>query len=85
MSPTQVLTTVNAPSSKQLDVQALIHCLLDPMAAEYHPGHMSSFFGEVDLGLQVEFAHQFKITDEQLIAAARAFSKFSGQSYPLAK
>ncbi len=85
MSPAQVLTTVNAPYSKQLDAQALVHCLLDPVAAEDHPGHMSSFFGEVDPDLQIEFAHQFKVTDEQLIAAAKAFSKFSGQSYPLAK
>jgi hypothetical protein len=85
MSPAQVLTTVNAPYSKQLDAQALVDCLLDPVAAELYPGHMSSFFGEVDPDLQIAFAKQFKITHKQLIVAARAFSKFSGQSYPLAK
>jgi hypothetical protein len=35
--------------------------------------------------LQVELAHLLKVTDEQLTAAAKAFSKFSGQSYTLAK
>jgi hypothetical protein len=85
ISPTLVLTTVNAPYSRQLDAQGLVRCLLDPVAAEDHPGHMSSFFGEVKPDLQVEFAHQFNVTNEQLIAAAQNFSKFSGQSYPLAK
>jgi hypothetical protein len=76
---------VNAPYSKQLDAYALVHCLFDPAEAEKYPGHMSSFFAEVDPHLQIEFAHLFKVTDEQLTAAAKAFSKFSGQSYTLAK
>jgi hypothetical protein len=85
MSPAQVLTTVNAPYSKQLDAQELVHCPPDPLAAEDNPGHMSSFFGEVHPDLRIKFAHQFNVTDEQLFAAANAFAKFSGQSYPLAK
>jgi hypothetical protein len=84
MSPALVLTTVNAPYSKQLEAEELIHCLLDPEAAQEYPGHVSSFFGEVKPQLQVEFAQQFNVTKEQLIAAAQAFAKFSGQSYPLA-
>ena len=80
MSPVQVLTTVNAPYSKQLNADALVRCLLDPAEAEKYPGHMSSFFVEVDPQLQVEFAHLFKVTDEQLTAAAKAFSKFSGHT-----
>jgi hypothetical protein len=84
MSTALVLTTVNAPYSKQLEAEELIHCLLDPEAAQECPGHVSSFFGEVKPQLQVEFAQQFNVTKEQLIAAAQAFAKFSGQSYPLA-
>jgi hypothetical protein len=45
---------------------------------------MSSFFGEVSPALQIDFAHQFSITDEELVAAAKAFAIYSGESYPLA-
>ena len=84
MSPDLVLTTVNAPFSKKLDAQELVHCLLDPAAAKALPGHMSSFFGEVTPALQVEFASVFNVTESQLSAAAKAFATYSGESYPLA-
>jgi hypothetical protein len=83
-SPALVLATVNAPYSQQLDAQGLVHCLLDQAAAKAVPGHMSSFFGEVEPALQVGFAHLFDITDTELMAAAKAFAKYSGESYPLA-
>jgi hypothetical protein len=79
-----VLATVNAPHSKQLTAQQLVHCLLDPVKAQAVPGHMSAFFGEVKPHLQIDFAHQFSVTDEQLATAAKAFAAYSGQSYPLA-
>jgi hypothetical protein len=84
MSPTLVLTTVNAPFSKKLDALELVHCLLDPDAAKAMPGHMSSFFGEVTPALQVSFASMFNVTEPQLLAAAKAFAMYSGESYPLA-
>jgi hypothetical protein len=84
MSPALVLTTVNAPYSEQLDAQGLAHCLLDQSAAKAMPGHMSSFFGEVSPALQVYFAHLFNITDAELVAAAKAFAMYTGESYPLA-
>jgi hypothetical protein len=84
MSPALVLTTVNAPYSKQLDAQQLAYCLLHPAAALQFPGHMSSFFGEVQPDLQLGFARLFDITDDQLSHAAKAFASFSGESYPLA-
>ena len=84
MNPALVLTTVNAPYSKQLTAQELAYCLMDQVAAQNVPGHMSSFFGEVDPELQVGFAHQFGITTPELSAAAKAFSSYSGESYPLA-
>ena len=79
-----VLATVNAPHSKQLSAQELVHCLLDPAGAQARPGHMSAFFGEVKPHLQLGFAQQFNVTYEQLVAAAKAFAAYSGQSYALA-
>jgi hypothetical protein len=79
-----VLATVNAPHSMQLTAQDLAHCLQDHAAARALPGHMSSFFGEVKPELQCEFARLFGISRPQLAAAAKAFSSYSGESYPLA-
>lgn len=79
-----VLNTVNAPYSTQLDAQQLVYCLLDEAAAKATPGHMSSFFGDVQPELQCEFADHFKIPHSKLVAAAKAFSKYSGEVYPLA-
>jgi len=84
ISPDLVLTTVNAPHSRQLSAQELAHCLQDREAAKAFPGHMSSFFGEVTPKLQQEFADLFGISREQLVAAAKAFSDYSGAFYPLA-
>jgi hypothetical protein len=84
MTSVLVLATVNAPHSKQLDAQALAHCLRDQTAAKGVPGHMSSFFGEVKPALQIEFAHLFNITDAELLAAVKAFAIYSGEAYPLA-
>ena len=84
MNPTLVLTTVNAPYTLQLSAQELAVCLLDYAAARAVPGHMSSFFGEVQPDRQRAFADAFGITHAQLVAAARAFSDYSGESYPLA-
>jgi len=79
-----ILTTVNAPYSKQLTAQELAHCLLDHEAAKSFPGHMSSFFGEVLPESQKKFAAHFNIEDAKLVAAAKAFSSYSGEFYPLA-
>jgi hypothetical protein len=79
-----VLTTVNAPHSKQLDARTLAHCLLDLAAAKRMPGHVSSFFSEVDPALQLEFAEMFNIAKAQLVASAKAFAVYTGESYPLA-
>jgi hypothetical protein len=36
---------------------------------------MSSFFGEVKPALQLDFAHQYGITDAQVKAAAKSFAQ----------
>ena len=84
MNAALVLTTVNAPYSQKLDSQALANCLLHPEAALAVPGHMSSFFGEVNPDLQIAFANLVNVSEEQLVASAKAFAKYSGESYALA-
>lgn len=84
MSPVLILTTVNAPYSQQLDAQELAYYLLHPAEAKTMPGHMSSFFGDVTPDLQLAFAAMFNISEVQLVAAAKSFAAYSGQSYPLA-
>jgi hypothetical protein len=84
MSPALILTTVNAPYRRWLGVNQLVQCLQDHEAAKAVPGHMSSFFGEVEPSLQVSFAAHFGISEPQLVAAAKAFAAYSGESYPLA-
>jgi hypothetical protein len=85
MSPiSSVLTTVNAPYSKKLDAEDLAYCLVHPEAARAAPGQMSAFFGEVAPDLQKVFASKFHVSEAKLIAAAKAFSKYSGELYPLA-
>ena len=79
-----LLTTVNSPYSEQVDAATLAHCLIDLTAAKAKPGHVSSFFGEVDPALQIAFAESVGITYTALVAAAKAFAEYSGESYPLA-
>jgi hypothetical protein len=80
-----VLATINAPHKERLDTQGLARCLSDHAAAKAKPGHMSCFFGELTPDLQVAFAHLVGITQAELVAAAKAFALYSGQSYPLAE
>ncbi len=79
-----VLATINAPHSEKLDGDALTNCLLNQTAAKEKPGHMSAFFGEVAPEDQKGFAALFGIPEATLIDAAKAFARYSGESYPLA-
>lgn len=83
-SPAMVLATVNASHSKKLGAHELVHCLLDPTSAKAACGPVSSFFGDVEPELQIAFAEMYGITHAHLVAAAKTFAEFSGQSYPLA-
>jgi hypothetical protein len=82
--PASVLTTVNAPYSKTLDAAELAHCLMDPDAAKAHPGHMSSFFGEVPTNLQALFCEAVGISSAQHQWAAATFAAYSGETYQIA-
>lgn len=80
-----VMATVNAPYREQLKASELALCLSDLAHAKLMPGHVSSFFGEIDPVLQLEFARQFNITHADLTRTAKDFASFSGQSYALAR
>jgi hypothetical protein len=79
-----VLTTVNAPYSKQLDGAGLAACLRDLALGKAYPGHVSSFLGEVPVEDQLAFAAEFGIGSGALRAFASEFAKWSGESYKLA-
>ena len=79
-----VLTTINAPYSKQLDGAGLAHCLSDITLAKQYSGQVSSFLGEVPFALQTIIAAEFGISLDDLKALASSFSMWSGESYPLA-
>ena len=77
-----VLATVNAPYTRQVSAQELANCLRDHDTAKAMAAHMSSFLGDVQPDLQVEFAKEFDVSRAQLAAAARAFAAYSGGSFP---
>jgi hypothetical protein len=54
VTPVLVLSTVNARYSQKLDAQMLAQCLLELAAAKQMPGHVSSFFSEVESALQLD-------------------------------
>jgi hypothetical protein len=84
MNAALILTTVNASYSQKLDAHTLADCLLRADAALGVPGHMSSFFGDVKPDLQIAFANMVNVSHEQLVASAKAFANYSGESYALA-
>lgn len=79
-----VLTTVNAPYSKQLDGAGLAHCLSDLDLAKTYSGQVSSFLGEVPVDWQLEFAAAYNISSDDLAKFASTFSKWTGETYKLA-
>jgi len=83
-SPVIILTTVNAPFSNALDAGQLAACLMDVTAAKLNPGHLSAFFGEVPVDDQVAFAKAKGIPLALMAKVAKAFSDYSGETYPIA-
>ncbi len=83
-SPVAILTTINAPFSNALDAGQLAACLMDVTAAKLKPGHVSAFFGEVPVEDQVAFAKAKDIPLTLMTKVAKAFSAYSGETYPIA-
>lgn len=76
-----VLATVNAPYSKKLDAAALAECLRAPASMRTALGPMSSFFYDVDIDLQRQFALSHGISLDTLSAAAALFGTWSGMHW----
>ena len=79
-----VLTTVNAPYSKQLDAAGLADCLSDLELAKAYSGQVSSFLSEVPVEWQLEFAAKHNISSCELGRFASTFSEWTGETYNLA-
>jgi len=75
-----VLSTVNAPYSKQLDGAGLAYCLSHIEAAKAFSGQVGSFFSEISVADQLGFAAEFGISSEALAAQ---FGDWAGESYRL--
>ena len=76
-----VLTTVNAAYSKKLDAGTR-PLSAGPKCSQGRVWPHVIVFGDVKL--QIAFAQIHGITHAQLVAAAKAFAAYSGQSYPFA-
>jgi len=83
-SPVTILTTVNAPFRNALDAGQLAACLMDVSAAKLNSGQVSAFFGEVPVDDQVAFAKAKDIPLTLMTKVAKAFSAYSGETYPIA-
>jgi hypothetical protein len=75
---TLVLATVNAPYSAKLDAAAIVACLGEPAAMKAASGPMSSFFYDVAIDLQRQFARTHGVAPETLERAAKLFGTWSG-------
>ena len=75
---TLVLATVNAPYSLKLDAADVVACLCNPAAMRAASGPMSSFFYDVAVELQREFALAHGVSLHTLARAATLFGTWSG-------
>lgn len=75
-----VITTINIPYSKKLDVQTLVSCLKNPDDVRFFSGPMSSFFTDVSAELKREFAAFHELSEIEMKVASDAFAVWSGKS-----
>jgi hypothetical protein len=78
------LSKINAPFRAHLSADDVAACIRSVEMAHKRPGHMASFFGELSPEIQMAFADTMGIERQALVAAARAFSKWSGEHYEIA-
>jgi hypothetical protein len=76
-----VMATVNAPYSEKLDAGTLAHYLADPEEMEFAAAHLGSFFYEVKVSLQKEFAKAHGVSMASLSGAAAHFDAYSGHTW----
>jgi uncharacterized protein YqgV (UPF0045/DUF77 family) len=78
-SPASILTTVNAPYATYVDAARLADCLESVEAAHQAMGQVYSFFTEVPIARQAEFARTFGVSSASLAKLAEYLSIQSGQ------
>lgn len=78
------LSKINAPFRAHVSADDVAACIQSVEMAQQRPGHMSSFFGELSPEIQLGFVNAMGIDRQALVAAARAFSKWSGERYEIA-
>jgi hypothetical protein len=76
-----VLATVNAPYSKKLDAAAVVFYLKNPSLMKGAAGPMSSFFYDVQLDLQRQFASSHGVSSSELSTSAAFFDAWSGNRW----
>ena len=79
-----VLSTVNVPYGTKLSAHELARSVTDVDQAQKTPGQAFSFFSEVSLPLQKEFASEMGLDIEDMIPVANFFSSKAGYKLPLA-
>jgi hypothetical protein len=77
-----VLSTVNAPYSTKLNGEALAAAIIDIRGAQRSAGPPSSFFYEVPVELQKQFATAHGLSEETLSEAGKSFAAWSGKPWP---
>ena len=77
-----VLATVNAPYANKLDEEALLAAILNIRAAMRAAGPVSSFFYDVPVELQKQFAAVHGLSEHVLSEAAENFAAWSGKPWP---
>ena len=78
-----MLSTVNVPYGMKLSAQELARSVTDVEQAQKVMGQAFSFFSEVSLQLQKEFADEMGLDIEDMIPVANFFSSKAGYKLPL--
>ena len=75
-----IIATINSPYKKYMGVNSIVKALKNckPNCTQIY-----SFFIDISVGDQFEFAHSKGITEHELIQTAKKISKMSGQKMPI--
>lgn len=77
-----LITTVNVPFRTYMDEEGLAAALT---AGEVKSGQVDSFFTEIKVEAQKEFAKHYNVSENALIASAKKLAVWSGQQIDLLK
>ena len=75
-----LITTVNVPFRTYMDEVGLAAALI---AGEVKTGQVESFYTEIKVEAQKEFAEHINVSEDALIASAKKLAEWSGQQIDL--